>query len=85
MPGLIASPQLGGAVGKKTADGGGRPPIGKQINVRVPPDLSERLDRVSVALALDVSAFIRMVLAENLAVYERRAEQIERDRKGGDS
>lgn len=80
----MARPIKGAAVmGKKKDSSGGRPGVGRQINFRAPPDLVQRLETVAEALALDVSSLIRMVLAENLARYERRADEVLRERRPG--
>lgn len=77
-------------VGKKRSDdaAGSQPAgapsasqTGRQINFRAPGDLCDRLDRVADTLALDTSSLIRMILAEHLAGYERRAEQVRRERE----
>lgn len=52
---------------------------GKQTNFRVPDDLYARLESTASGFRLDVSNFLRMMLAEKLPEYERRAERI---RKG---
>ncbi len=46
------------------------------MNFRAPMPLYERLENVSVALGLDVSNLVRMIILENLHAYERRVEQI---------
>jgi hypothetical protein len=55
---------------------------GKQVSLRMPQSLNQRLEAVADALGVDVSNLVRMVLSENLAPYERRAEQIRQDRNG---
>lgn len=65
---------------KKTA--GDLSSAGKQVSLRMPQSLNQRLEAVAEALGLDVSGLVRMVLSENLAPYERRAEQIRQDRNG---
>jgi hypothetical protein len=55
---------------------GGRDPIGKQINFRASGDLQSRLDDTAETLGLDVSALVRMILTENLHVYEARAAEV---------
>jgi hypothetical protein len=62
------------------AEGGderGRTPIGKQVNVRIPPDLLSDLQFVADDASLDISAVIRMILSQNVEVYVRQI----RDRK----
>ena len=54
-----------------------QPSSGRQINFRAAPELASRLDRIAVVLGLDVSNLVRMILHENLATYEARADQIE--------
>lgn len=61
----------------KKKPGAGRPPVGRQINFRAPDELADRLDRVAEILALDTSSLIRMIIAENLATYEQRADLVE--------
>lgn len=45
----------------------------KQIAFRCPLDILHRIEAVAPQLGLDVSNFLRMMLVENLAAYERRA------------
>ncbi len=70
----LTTSRLSGAprVAKKSD---GSPSDGKAINFRAPKRLAERLEHVADALGLDVSNLIRMVLSENLAEYEQRAEE----------
>lgn len=64
---------------KGAKDKQAQPSEGRPINFRSPPDLSARLDYVAKRLGLDVSNLIRMILYENLAQYEERAKQIDRE------
>jgi hypothetical protein len=52
-----------------------------QFNVRVPRPLVARLDKAAEALGTDRSHLMRMILAEQLPVYEERARRAQ----GGDS
>jgi predicted HicB family RNase H-like nuclease len=56
--------------------GKGRSSIGKQFNFRAPTELQERLEATALALGLDISALVRLVLMENLHTYEQRAEEV---------
>jgi hypothetical protein len=56
-----------------------KPEPGRQVNFRANDALYGRLERVAVALGLDISNLVRMVLHENLHVYEQRVEQIPHD------
>jgi hypothetical protein len=47
----------------------------KQINVRVPLDLAERLDKAAEMLATDASHLLRMMLVEQLPQYEERGRR----------
>lgn len=55
---------------------------GKQLSLRIPADMNRRLEYVADLLSLDVSSVIRMIVAENLVAYERRAQQVEQNRSG---
>lgn len=61
-------------------EGPGRPSIGKQVNVRIPPDLMADLEVIAKDSGLDISAVIRMILTQNRGGYirqirERRQQQ----------
>lgn len=58
--------------GKKPTE---KPAEERQINIRCGPRLYARLADVADALGLDVAPLVRMVLTEQLAIYERRAEK----------
>lgn len=47
----------------------------RQLNVRLPEDLAERLDRTAKMLATDISHLVRMILAEKLGEYETRGRR----------
>jgi predicted DNA-binding protein len=49
--------------------------------VRLPDPTAERVEAVAEGLGLDEASFLRMLITENLAGYERRIERI----KAGDS
>lgn len=55
----------------------GRPKIGDPVNVRIPPNLMSRMKRVEDVLGLDHSTLIRLVLTEQLHIYEQRARAVE--------
>jgi len=65
---------------KRQTDQGGSP-ITYQMNIRVPDDLRARIESTAAVLGLDATNFVRMVLNENLAQYEQRAEQIREARR----
>ena len=65
---------------KTTADDGSR-----TVAFRSPAELSKRLDEVAEALGLDVSNLVRMVLHENLYIYEQRVKEMRRAREEGPS
>ena len=44
----------------------------RQINVRMPTDLAERLDKAADMLATDPSHLLRMIIVEKLPEYEER-------------
>src|SRR5262245_52656024 len=47
----------------------------RQINVRVPVDLADRLDAAAAMLATDASHLLRMILVEKLPEYEERGRR----------
>jgi predicted DNA-binding protein len=47
----------------------------RQINVRMPMDLADRLDKAAAMLATDPSHLLRMILAEKLPEYEDRGRR----------
>lgn len=53
----------------------------KQVNFRPSDSLYARLERVSKILEVDMSNLVRLILNENLAAYERRADEIDRHRQ----
>jgi predicted DNA-binding protein len=52
----------------------------RQVNFRASAKLSARLDNIADAMGLDVSNLVRLILNENLAAYEDRAERIRHGR-----
>lgn len=82
MVGVAPSPVHGTKPVARKKNAGELSSAGKQLSLRIPQSLVQRLEVTSVALGLDVSGLIRMVLSENLAPYERRAEQVRQDRDG---
>jgi len=54
----------------------------RQLNVRVPIDLADRLDKAADMLATDVSHLLRMILVEKLPEYEERGRKA-RGKNGG--
>lgn len=46
----------------------------KQLTLRVPADLYTRLENAANKLLLDQTALARLILAEKLPEYERRAQ-----------
>lgn len=51
----------------------GRPPIGRQVNIRIPAELMTDLEYIGDALGMDLSNLIRTVLVEQLHIYLERA------------
>lgn len=49
----------------------------KQVNIRFPDPVYARIEKIAETLGLDLSNFLRMVINENLAAYERRAQRIQ--------
>ena len=47
----------------------------RQINVRVPEDLADRLDAAADLLATDASHLLRLMLVECLPAYEERGRK----------
>jgi predicted DNA-binding protein len=47
----------------------------KQLNVRFPTDLAERLERTAEALATNPSNMLRRIVVEHLAQYEEQARK----------
>lgn len=54
---------------------------GKQVAFRASDDLLAQLERAATGLGLDISNLVRMVLRENIHVYLRRVDEIERRRQ----
>jgi hypothetical protein len=67
---------------KKPAPGQspGRPPIGRQLNIRIPDDIMKDLDYVGEALGLDYSNLVRTIISEQLHIYLERARQAKENR-----
>lgn len=56
----------------------------QQFNVSFDPAYAARLEAVADALGVDVVALIRMIVRENLAPYEERAQRVrDSESKGG--
>lgn len=53
------------------------PRLGKQLNVRVPEPMYERVEKCAIRLGIDSSDLIRMMLVERLSDYEERAAKAE--------
>lgn len=70
----------GTRMAKKSA---GREPVGRQINFRAPDSVVQDLDFIANVLNLDVSALIRLILAENLHSYKARARALLEARDDG--
>jgi hypothetical protein len=47
----------------------------RQLNVRVPTDLADRLEKTAEMLATDASHLLRLMLVEKLPEYEERARR----------
>jgi hypothetical protein len=56
----------------------------RQLNVRFPVDLIDRLDKAAAMLATDTSNLLRMIVVESLPGYEERARRA-RGQEGGDA
>jgi hypothetical protein len=69
---LMGKPKKG-----RTEAAGSEPEPTVQFNVRVPVRHAERLDRTARSLGTDRSHLIRMMIAEQLPVYEERARKAE--------
>lgn len=54
----------------------GRPPTGKQTNVRLSDDLLSDLEYIAESLDADLSHVIRMILAEHTPEHVHRAKLI---------
>jgi hypothetical protein len=50
----------------------------KQVNFRANLALHNRLQTVADSLGLDISNLVRMILHENLHLYERRVDPVRR-------
>jgi hypothetical protein len=48
----------------------------RQLNVRFPADLADRLERTAEALATNASNMLRRIVVEHLAQYEEQAESL---------
>jgi hypothetical protein len=53
---------------------------GRPFNIRFPAELLDRLSECARELGLDVSSLVRLVLNEQLHLYEDRARQARRAR-----
>jgi hypothetical protein len=51
------------------------PPAMKQMNIRVPMALFDRLEKAAELLASDPSHLVRLILVEKLPEYEERARR----------
>lgn len=47
-----------------------------QMSVRIPDADFRRIETAAAKLGLDATSLVRMILKENLATYEQRAEQV---------
>ena len=47
----------------------------KQVNVRFPADIAERLETAAEKLGLDTSHLLRLMVVEKLPEYERRGRE----------
>jgi hypothetical protein len=54
-----------------------------QVNVRIPVDLAERLEKAADMLATDRSHLLRIMIAEKLPEYEERGRRARSPREGG--
>jgi len=70
MPGLMYD------MGKKIPDDDKELP--KQVNFKPSTRLMERLVAVAKALEVDMANLARMIISENLYIYERRAKEAHR-------
>lgn len=57
---------------KDGAGGKGRASVGRQIGVRIPPDLLADLEIIEAGMGLDLSSVIRMILTEHRTEYVER-------------
>jgi len=74
------SPTLPGVIiqmGRKRADESEKD-LPKQVNFKPSPRLMERLVETAKALELDLANLARMIISENLYIYERRAKEAQR-------
>lgn len=55
----------------------GRVPVGRQVGVRIPPDLLADLEVVERGMGLDLSSVIRMILTEHRHEYVERVRSRE--------
>lgn len=51
-------------------------PSMKVFAVRLPPSISSRVEEAAKGLGLDEGNLLRMLVMENLAIYEKRAERV---------
>jgi hypothetical protein len=58
----------------------GRRTHGRPFNIRFPTELLDRLGECARDLGLDVSSLVRLMLNEQLPLYEERAGQARRTR-----
>lgn len=53
----------------------------KQFNVSFDPAYAARLYRIAGLLGMDPTVLIRMIVRENIRLYEERADKVEADNK----
>ena len=65
---------------KKT---GAAPHATQQMNIRVAGAIYKRIEKTAETLGLDPTNFVRMLIMENLAAYEERAERVRKHGQEG--
>lgn len=60
---------------KDPLEGRGRTPIGKQVNVRIPPEMLAAVEFIAKDGEMDNSTVIRMVLAHHIYDYVEQVKQ----------
>lgn len=58
--------------GQKSA---GRPPTGKQVNVRIPLPIVADLEFIAESMGLDLSHVVRIILTDHVAQYLEEARE----------
>lgn len=68
----ITDPVQGDKVARKRNDD-----VGGQVNFKANQRLWNRLESISRVLGIDMANLARMIISENISIYEERARRVE--------